>query len=75
MEREVLMKKTVRNIEQLPMKHIREVNDFVEFIIQRSDDVLITKGLQQLSSLSHSYDFLNSEPELYSVDDLKVRYI
>jgi len=69
------MRKTVHNIEQLPTKHIREVNNFVEFIIQKSDDVLITEGLQQLSSLSHSYDFLNNEPELYSVSDLKVKYI
>ena len=75
MEREVIMRKTVHNIEQLPTKHIREVNNFVEFIIQKSDDVLITEGLQQLSSLSHSYDFLNNEPELYSVSDLKVKYI
>jgi len=75
MEREVLMKKTVRNIEQLPTRRIQEVNNFVEFMIQKADDVLITKGLQQLSSLSHSYDFLNKEPELYSINDLKVKYV
>jgi len=75
MEREIIMEKTVRNIKQLPTKRIQEVNDFVEFILQRVDEVLITEGLQQLSSLSNSNDFLNNEPELYSVNDLKVRYI
>ena len=75
MEREVLIKKTVHKIEKLPTKHIREVNDFVEFIIQKTDDTLLTKGLQQMSSSSHTYDFLHDEPELYSVSDLKVRFI
>ena len=74
MEREVLIKKMVRNIEQLPTTRIQEVNDFVEFILQRTDDVLITEGLQQLSSSGHSYDFLHDEPELYSVNDLKVKF-
>ena len=75
MEREILMKKTIRRIEQLPTKRVQEVSDFVEFIIQRTDDLLITEGLQQLSSGSGSaYDFLNNEPELYSVNDLKVRF-
>ncbi len=74
MEREVLMKKTIRRLEQLPTKRIQEVNDFVEFIIQRTDDALITEGLQQLSSSGHAFDFLNDEPELYSINDLKERF-
>jgi len=74
MERSVLMEKTVRNIEQLPTPRVREVNNFVEFILQKSEDVLITEGLQELSSAGCSFDFLKDEPELYSVNDLKVKY-
>jgi hypothetical protein len=70
MEREVLMEK----IEKLPAKHIQKVNDFVEFIIRKADDALITEGLQRLSSSSNTYDFLNDEPELYTVNDLKVKF-
>ena len=75
MEREVLIKKTIRKIEQLPTKHVQQVNDFVEFIIQRVDDAFITQELQQLSSSGHTFDFLNDDPEIYSVNDLKVRYV
>ena len=75
MEREVLMEKTIRKIKRLPTTRVREVNDFVEFVIQRTDDALITEGLQQLSSNSHINDFLNNEPELYSVNDLKVKFV
>ena len=74
MEREVLVKNTVGRIGQLPIKRVQEVNDFVEFLIQRTDDATITDGLQQLSSISDTYDFLSDEPELYSVNDLKVRF-
>ena len=75
MDREVLVRNTIGRIGQLPTKRVQEVNDFVEFIIRRTDDAMITKGLQQLSSISHSNDFLYDDPELYSVNDLKVRYV
>ena len=75
MEREVLVKNTIGRIEQLPTKRVQEVNDFVEFIIRRTDDVKITEGLQKLSSVSNANDFLYDEPDLYSVDDLKVRFV
>ena len=74
MEREVLMERTISKIEQLPITRVREVNDFVEFIIRRTDDAMITEGLQQLMSCSNTYDFLYNEPDLYSVKDLKVRF-
>ena len=74
MEREVLIKKTIHKIEQLPTTRIQEVNDFVEFIIQRADDAIITEGLQQLSSSGHTFDFLYNEPDLYSVNDLKKKF-
>jgi len=75
MEREVLMENTVRKIEQLPTAGVREVNSFVEFIIQRTNDAIVTEGLQQLMSCSYTYDFLYDEPELYNVNDLKVRFV
>lgn len=37
------------------------------------DDREITRGLMKLSELS-LHDFLASEPDIYTVDDLKVRY-
>jgi len=74
MEREVLMERTIRNMGQLPVTRVREVNDFVEFIIHRTDDAIITEGLQQLMSCSNTYDFLHNEPDLYSVNDLKVKF-
>jgi len=75
MEREVLVKKTIDRIEHLPTKRIQEVSNFVEAIIRKVDDSLITEGLQQLSSCSRTYDFLYDEPELYTINDLKIRFV
>ena len=75
MEREVIMKKTVQNIEQLSTSRIREVNNYVEYILQKTEEIMITEGLQQLSSSCYGFDFLNNEPDLYSINDLKTKYI
>ena len=75
MEREVLLKKTMGKIEKLPITRIREVNDFIEFIARKTDDALMTEGLQQMLSSSPAYDFLENEPELYTVNDLKVKFV
>ena len=75
MEHNVLVEKTIRKIGQLPTTCVRAVDNYVEFIIRRTDDSLITEGLQQLASCSHTYDFLYNEPELYTVNDLKMRFV
>ena len=74
MECEMLMQKTIRKIEQMPATQVQKVDDFVEYIIRRTNDAMITDGLQQLSSCGNTYDFLYDEPDIYSVDDLKVRF-
>ena len=74
MEREALLEKMIGRIEQLPTNRIQELNDFVEFISSRNDDILITKGLQRLANSSKSFDFLDNAPELYTINDLKVKF-
>ena len=46
----------------------------MEFIIGKTEDAVITEELQRLSSVGNTYNFLNDEPELYSVNDLKVKF-
>jgi len=74
MEREVLVKKLIGRIEQLPTNRIHEVNDFMKFIINRANDSLITRELQQLALSGNTFDFLDKEPDLYTINDLKVRF-
>lgn len=74
MDKGVLIKKTINNIQKLPANKVKEVNDFVEFLLNRIDDQIITEGIQELASASKSFGFLNEEPDLYSVSDLKIKY-
>lgn len=74
MDKQILIKKTNSNIQRLPASKVQEVNDFVEFLLNKIDDQIITEGIQQIASKSKAYEFLNDEPDLYSVNDLKVKY-
>ena len=68
-EREALLEKMIGRIEQLPTNRIQELNDFVEFISHRIDDALITEGLQRIANSSKTFDFLDNDPELYTIND------
>ncbi len=74
MEKDVLIKKAINNIQRLPVAKVKEVNDFAEFLLNKIDDQMITEGFKRISSSSKSLDFLNNEPYLYTVTDLKVKY-
>lgn len=43
-------------------------------MLKKLDDETLQKGLNELVSKSKSYDFLNQEEDLYSVEDLKEKY-
>jgi len=74
MERALIVKKAIKNIRRLPAAKVKEVNDFAEYLLNKIDDQLITEGIQKISSSSKSFEFLNNEPDLYSISDLKVKY-
>jgi hypothetical protein len=53
---------------------VKEVNDFVEFLLSKIDDKIIKEGIQELQLGSESFEFLKTEPDLYTVNDLKIKY-
>lgn len=74
MNRKVLIANTIDKISQLPDIKIKEINDFADFLLNKIDDKIILEGIQKLVSDSKSFDFLNQEEDLYTVEDLKERY-
>jgi 3-hydroxyacyl-CoA dehydrogenase len=74
MTREVIIKKTMDNLNKLPDQKLREVSDFAEFLLNRIDEAVITEGIQKLAGNSAAFEFLEEEEELYSVNDLKEKY-
>jgi hypothetical protein len=74
MTRETLIEKTVYNLGKLPDQKLKEVSDFAEFLLDRVENQIMTEGIQKLTTDSIAFKFLYEEEDLYSTDDLKVRY-
>ncbi len=74
MDREVLIKDTLKKIHQLPDLRIQEINDFAEFLLSKIDDKILLEGIQKLTSDSKSFEYLKNEENLYSVNDIKESY-
>lgn len=74
MEKSKILIKTLENISKLPDDKISEVNDFIEFLLSKIDEQVINEGIQTIVSKNKSYEFLNKEPDLYTLNDIKGKY-
>ena len=74
MTRQAIIEKTLKAINQLPESKAEEISDFAEFIIKKYEDQKLTTAIQQMASESKTFEFLETEEELYTVSDLKVVY-
>lgn len=72
--RQDLISDTIKKISQLPNTKIIELNDFADFLLSKLDDRIIAEGIQKLTSDSKSFEYLNDDEVIYSVEDLKERY-
>ena len=74
MSKKELIEKTVAALQRLPADKVAEVSDFADLMLQRNEDKQITEGIVQLSAYSKSFDFLNEEEDLYTLNDVKAPY-
>lgn len=74
MTKQTIIERTIHAINQLPLNKAEEISDFADFIIKRYEEQLLTQGIQQLASEGQTFDFLNQDEDLYSVNDLKEVY-
>jgi len=64
----------MEQLTRLPDHKVKEVSDFAEFLLSKVDDQLLTEGIQSLVSEGDAFRFLDDEPDIYSVQDLKEQY-
>ena len=74
MDRNDLIENAILKIRQLSDEKIREIDDFAEFLLTKTDDKILRQGIQECVSKSNAFNYLNEEVDLYSVNDLKERY-
>jgi hypothetical protein len=70
MNRQILIKKTLKNISLLPDWRLKEVSDYVDFLSKISDDKKLVEGIRNIVSQTKSFHFLEEEEELYNDSDL-----
>lgn len=74
MTKETLIEKTIKTISKLPQDQIQEVSDFADRILKEYEERILQKGMEKLVSASKTFNYLQEEELLYSVNDLKERY-
>ena len=74
MDRDILVKKAIGNFAKLSDRQLQEVADFADFLLSKAQDQLLIEDIQQITREASAFNFLNEEPELYSVNDLKKVY-
>ena len=74
MNRDTLIRQTLKNLSKLPQDKVREISDFADFIMKKHEEEALQKGIEKLVSDSKSFNFLNEEEDLYSLDDLKEKF-
>ncbi len=70
MNREILINRTINNISLLPDWRLKEISDYVDFLLKTHEDKKITDGIMKLTSKSKSFDFLIEEEDIYDESDL-----
>ena len=71
MEKETLIKRTIKTLSKLPQDKVKEISDFADFILKKHEEEYLQKGMKQLVFESNAFYFLQDEEDLYSVEDLK----
>lgn len=74
MTKELYIERTISAMNQLPKDKAQEISDFADFLIKRHEEEVLSAGIRNLTEKGESFDFLNQEEDLYSVDDLKKPY-
>jgi hypothetical protein len=58
----------------MPENKIEEVLHFVEFLNSKYEESILQLGIEELTSKSGSFEYLEKEEDIYTVNDLKERY-
>ena len=70
MDRQIIIDKTIKKISLLPDWRLKEVEDYVDFLLKKHEDQELLSDIKNNLSDGKSFDFLNDEEELYNDSDL-----
>jgi hypothetical protein len=71
MKKQLIIEKTLKEINQFPNDKAVEISDFADFLFKRYEEEELAKGLQSVISESKTFFILREDDEIYSIKDLK----
>ncbi len=71
MTKQLIIERTVKIINELPVDKAEAISDFADFVFKRYEEDTLKQGIQSLVTESNSFNFLQEEEEIYTVADLK----
>lgn len=74
MTQTAVIENTISALSRLPLEKAVEVADFADFVLRKYEESQLQKGIDEIVSSSEAFAFLANEEDLYSRDDLKVRF-
>lgn len=74
MTRDTTIEKAIQTIKKLPTDKLQEVSDFISFLLKQHEEEQLIQGIQKMADGSKTFEFLNQEEDIYSMDDLKEVY-
>lgn len=74
MNKQSIIERTLKAINQLPEDKAEEISVFADFLMKRYDEQKLTEGIQKLAANSQAFNFLNNDEDIYTEDDLKEVY-
>jgi hypothetical protein len=71
----ILTKELIKTgIDLLPANKVDVVGKFIDFILCKANNEIITRHLMKLQKQGSAFKFLNDEPDLYSAKNLIEKY-
>ena len=74
MTQSAVIENTISTLSKLPTEKAEEVADFAAFVLKKHEGSLLQQGITQIVGDSQVFAFLADEEDLYTKDDLKVRF-
>ena len=74
MTQSAVIENTISTLSKLPVEKAEEVADFADFVLKRHEESLLQEGITKIVGDSEVFAFLADEEDLYTRDDLKVRF-
>lgn len=74
MTRETIIQRTLEVLSKLPNERANEIADFADYIMKKYEEEILQNGIQKLTADSKTFEYLQNDENIYTLNDVKERY-